>query len=280
MSGLTIRDIFVITYYKGKKMKNETNIKEKFIRLVKIMDKLRSETGCPWDREQTHESLRQFLLEEAYEVLELIDAGQYSDLQNELGDLLLQVIFHSQIAEEEGLFNIENVLLNINEKLINRHPNVFGNVIINNAQEQIVNWEKMKQKEGKKSVIDGVPKELSALLRAHRIQAKAATVGFDWQNAQQVWQKVEEEIGEFKEALNNSNPDAIEEEFGDILFSLVNLSRFIKVNPEDALRRTINKFADRFKKVETEMARQEKTLADSTLEEMDAIWEKVKQKKV
>jgi len=257
-------------------MNDLTRIKEQFERLVKIMETLRSENGCPWDREQTHESLRQFLLEETYEVIELIDAGLFHELKNELGDLLLQVIFHSQIASENDSFNIEDVLKIINKKLIDRHPNVFGDVVIKNADEQVINWEKMKKKEGKKSVLDGVPKELSALLRAFRIQAKAATVGFDWENDQQVWEKVEEEICELKSALSDGDSHKIEEELGDVLFSWVNLSRFIRVNPEDALRRTIAKFINRFHKIEHELANQGKSMTDVSLEEMDHIWNQIK----
>ena len=257
--------------------KKRTNTETEFTRLVEIMAKLRGEQGCPWDKEQTHKSLRQYLLEETYEVLELIDAGDYEGLRHELGDLLLQVIFHAQIASENKLFDIKDVLIRINEKLIHRHPNVFGNAIINNAEEQIINWEKMKKKEGKKSVLDGVPKELSALLRAHRIQAKAATVGFDWQNVEQVWQKVEEEMKEFKQAIHHQNSDNIEEEFGDLLFSLVNLSRFIHVNPEDALRKTIDKFIRRFRKIENYFSQQGKTLSEVSLQEMDSKWEEIKQ---
>jgi len=178
-------------------MKNLEEIKNEFARLVQIMERLRREDGCPWDREQTYESLRQYLLEETYEVLELIDTKKYDELKNELGDLLLQVIFQAQIAEEEERFTIVDVLKKINEKLIHRHSNVFGDVVVRNAEEQTVNWEKMKKKEDPhRSVIDGVPKQLSALLRAYRMQAKAATVGFDWENVQQVWEKVEEELTE------------------------------------------------------------------------------------
>lgn len=258
-------------------MKNMEQIQLQFARLIEIMEKLRSPEGCPWDREQTYESLRQYLLEETYEVLELIDAGHYDELKNELGDLLLQVIFQSQIAAEEGRFSILDVLMRINQKLIHRHSNVFGDVLVRNAAEQTVNWEKMKKKEKRdRSVIDGVPRELSALLRAHRIQAKAATVGFDWQNAQQVWQKLEEELGELKQALSQANPAEIELEFGDLLFTMVNLSRFIGVNPEDALRKAIEKFSTRFRELENEAARTHNSLENMDLEAMDRIWEQVK----
>jgi len=259
-------------------MKNIEAIKLQFARLVQIMERLRSENGCPWDREQTYESLRQYLLEETYEVLELIDSGKYDELKNELGDLLLQVIFQSQIAEEEGRFTILEILQQINQKLINRHSNVFGNVKVRNAEEQTINWEKMKKQEDRdRSVIDGVPQALSALLRAYRIQAKAATVGFDWENANQLWGKVDEELKELKQAVNQQQSDETEMEFGDLLFTMVNLSRFINVNPEDALRKSIQKFSNRFRAMEKEVVRLNKSLDDMELVEMDRIWEDIKQ---
>ncbi len=247
-----------------------------FDRLVAIMAALRGEKGCPWDREQTHRSLRQYLLEEAYEVLEAIDQERYDDLKEELGDLLLQVVFHAQIAAEQKRFSIVEVLESINEKLVRRHPHVFGQAKIRTAEEQTVHWENLKQHEGKASVVDGVPRELSALLRAHRVQSKAATVGFDWQNASQVWPKVEEELAELRRAYLAGDQNKVEEEFGDVLFSLVNLSRFIHVNPEDALRGTVDKFIRRFKQVERELKARGKGLHEATLEEMDEIWERIK----
>lgn len=252
------------------------SIKNEFGRLVMIMEKLRSDEGCPWDKEQTHDSLRQFLLEETYEVLETIDDKNYDELKYELGDLLLQVIFHAQISKEAHRFDIEDVLKGISDKLVFRHPNVFGDVEIKSAKEQTVNWEKMKRKEGKKSVIDGVPKELSALLRAHRIQSKAATVGFDWEKIQDVWDKVKEELAEFEQALQTKQQKDIEDEFGDILFTLVNLSRFINVNPEDAMRGATEKFIHRFKQVEQEIKKQGKQMNEATLNELDSIWDQVK----
>ncbi len=258
-------------------MKDIEAIRSEFARLVEIMEILRNKNGCPWDREQTYETLRQYLLEETYEVLELIDAKQYDELKNELGDLLLQVIFQSQIADEEGRFSILDVLKKINQKLIQRHSNVFGNVVVRNAEEQTVNWEKMKKKEDlDRSVIDGVPRQLSALLRAYRIQAKAATVGFDWENVYQVWEKVEEEVNELKQAINHQPQEEIEMEFGDLLFVMVNLARFINVNPEDALRKSIQKFSTRFRQMEQEVIRSNKSLDSMKLEEMDEIWEDIK----
>lgn len=258
-------------------MKDMNEVKAQFVQLVEIMEKLRSPGGCPWDREQTYESLRQYLLEETYEVLELIDAKQYDDLQKELGDLLLQVIFQSQIAEEENRFSIVDVLKNINQKLIYRHSNVFGDVKINNAAEQTINWEQMKKKEDQnRSAIDGVPKQLCALLQAHRIQAKAATVGFDWENAQQVRQKLAEELAELDQAIIENNPEAIEMEFGDLLFTMVNLSRFLNVNPEDALRKATRKFSARFREMEKKISLSEQSMPDMSLEQMDKVWDEVK----
>ncbi len=250
-----------------------------FEKLIGIMEKLRSDGGCPWDRKQTHRSLRQYLLEETYEVLETLDKNDVSALKEELGDLLLQVVFHAQIASENHEFDINDVMNSINKKLIFRHPNVFGDVEIKTAEEQTVNWEKLKKKEGRGSTISGVPKELPALLRAHRIQAKVATVGFDWSEIKDVWAKVDEEMAELKEATQLKDQQKIDEEMGDLLFSLVNLSRFLHTNPEDALRQTIEKFNDRFQKVETELKKRGKNPDESTLKEMDEIWEDIKKER-
>lgn len=258
-------------------MINQEDIKQKFLTLVQIMEQLRSQSGCPWDREQTYESLRQYLLEETYEVLELIDEGRYDELKNELGDLMLQVIFQSQIAAEEKRFTIADVLDNINKKLIHRHPNVFGNVEIRSAEEQTVNWEKMKKKEDvDRSVIAGVPRELPALLRAHRMQAKAATVGFDWPDEKPVWEKLDEEIRELNQAIAQNNQKEIEEEFGDLLFTVVNLSRFLKVNPEASLRKAVDKFSVRFQQLEKKVKQENRSLSEMTLDEMDEIWDQIK----
>ncbi|MFQ5648822.1 MAG: nucleoside triphosphate pyrophosphohydrolase [bacterium] len=252
------------------------NVGQQFQHLVKIMAKLRSPSGCPWDREQTHESLRQYLLEEVYEVLEAIDDGSHDDLKEELGDLLLQIVFHTQIASETNSFDVSDVLTAIAEKLIRRHPNVFGDLEIKTAREQSINWEKMKRAEGKTSTVDGVPKALSALLRAWRIQQKAATVGFDWRQPEPVWDKISEELAELKTACQGESDERIEEEFGDLLFSLVNLSRFLNLNPEDALRRTTDKFSRRFKKMEQYFERCGEQMSEKSLDEMDVIWEKIK----
>ena len=248
-----------------------------FEELVAIMARLRAEDGCPWDREQTHKSLRQHLLEEAYEVIEAIDLDDYEHLKSELGDLLLQVVFHAQMASEENRFAIGDVIESINEKLIRRHPHVFGDEKIETAAEQVVAWEKSKlTKEGKKSAIDGVPKQLPALLRAYRMQGKAAAVGFDWPTIDPVWKKFDEEVDELKEAITRGDKSHIEEELGDLLFTIVNISRFLKANPEDALRGTIEKFERRFKQVEAAISAQGRSIADASLEEMDEIWDAVK----
>ncbi|HNW58267.1 MAG TPA: nucleoside triphosphate pyrophosphohydrolase [bacterium] len=248
-----------------------------FARLVEIMALLRSEQGCPWDREQTHASLRQHLLEEAYEVIETIDEERYGELAGELGDVLLQVVFHAQMAAEAGLFTIEDVLEHINDKLERRHPHIFGDAVIHTAAEQTVAWEQSKlRKEGKKSAIDGVPRELPALIRAYRIQNKAAAVGFDWPQPEPVWDKIREEVGELEEAVGSAGAERISDELGDLIFSIVNVSRFLKVNPEDALRGTIDKFSRRFRLVEETLHRQGRKMEEATLAEMDHIWDEVK----
>jgi tetrapyrrole methylase family protein/MazG family protein len=258
--------------YNGSSEENRS-----FGRLVEIMALLRSEQGCPWDREQTHDSLRQHLLEEAYEVIETIDEKRYDELAGELGDLLLQVVFHAQMAAEAGLFDMGDVVEHINAKLIRRHPHIFGDAVIHTAAEQTVAWEQSKlKKEGKQSAIDGVPKELPALVRAYRIQNKAAAVGFDWPEVRPVWDKIREEIGELEEAVRSGRDVQISDELGDLLFSIVNVSRFLKVNPEDALRGTIDKFSRRFRLVEAALRSQGRTLAEATLAEMDRIWDEVK----
>jgi tetrapyrrole methylase family protein / MazG family protein len=249
----------------------------KFEKLIAIMARLRAKDGCPWDIEQTHKSLRQHLLEEAYEVIEAIDLDDSEHLKGELGDLLLQVVFHAQMASEEDRFSIDDVVDAINEKLIRRHPHVFGDTKIETSAEQTIAWEKTKlTKEGKESAIDGVPKQLPALLRAHRMQGKAAAVGFDWQKIEPVWGKFNEEMEELKEAIAHNNQSHVEEELGDVLFTLVNISRFLKANPEDALRGTIEKFERRFKQVEKTISAQGRFIGDASLEEMDEIWNAVK----
>lgn len=255
----------------------KTNIGEKFEKLVHIMTELRSDNGCPWDKEQTHVTLTQYLLEEAYEVLESIDENNDTALKEELGDLLLQVVFHAQIASEKNTFDIAKVIDAITDKLVRRHPNVFGDVKIKTAEERSINWEKLKKQEGKESILDGVPKALSALLRAKRLQQKASTVGFDWPVEEPVWQKILEEIDELKIAHQKESKERVEEEFGDLLFSLVNISRFLKINPEDALRKTSEKFITRFKNMEREFTLKGEEISEATLEELDVAWEKQKE---
>ena len=256
---------------------------DRFGELVQIMARLRGENGCPWDREQTHASIKPYLLEETYEVLESIDENDPAKLEEELGDLALQVVFHAQMADEAGLFTIADVLRGINEKLRRRHPHIFGDVKADTAQEVLFNWEQIKKLErektqGRASLLDGVPRELPALVRAHRLQEKASRVGFDWNEARQVFQKVEEELAELRAAMENEQPDRMEAELGDLLFSLVNLGRFIAVNPEEALRKTIARFIARFQYIEEELARRGTAPGQATLEEMDALWAEAKAK--
>jgi tetrapyrrole methylase family protein/MazG family protein len=250
---------------------------ELFAELVEIMARLRGEGGCPWDREQTHESIKPYLIEETYEVLEAIDEQDPAKLREELGDLVLQVVFHAQMAEEAEAFSIADVLASINDKLRRRHPHVFGDVKAETAQEVLFNWEQIKQAErrrekGEASLLDGVPRELPALLRAHRLQEKASRVGFDWAEAQEVLRKVEEELAELRAAMQAQGTDRMEAEMGDLLFALVNLSRFIAVNPEEALRKTIARFIARFRFIEEELVRRGRSLKQASLQEMDALW--------
>ncbi len=249
---------------------------KKFEKLVEVMAALRAENGCPWDKEQTHKSLRPYLIEETYEVLESLDDENMSELAKELGDLLLQIIFHAQIACENRTFTIDTIIDGIVDKLIARHPHVFGDVVINSAGEQSVHWEKIKKKEGKKSVLDGVPKIMPALGRAQRLQQKAATVGFDWPSIDGVWQKLDEEINELKQAVEAGNHDEIEDEFGDVLFTAVNLGRFINTNAEDCLRKAADKFIGRFQQVEAHFKNQGKEMNSASLDEIEAIWQQVK----
>jgi tetrapyrrole methylase family protein / MazG family protein len=252
-----------------------------FVELVEIMARLRGENGCPWDREQTSESIKPYLVEETYEVLEAIDEQDPAKLKEELGDLMLQIVFHARMAEEAGAFSIGDVLASINDKLVRRHPHVFGDVKAETAQEVLFNWEQIKQTErrqatGDASLLDGVPRELPALLRAHRLQEKASRVGFDWQEAQEVFRKVEEELDELRAAMQGQAADRVEAELGDLLFALVNLSRFLAVNPEEALRKTIARFIARFRYIEEELARRGRSLRQASLEEMDALWAEAK----
>lgn len=246
-----------------------------FRRLLDIMDELRAK--CPWDKEQTFESLRHLTIEETYELSDAIIEKDLDEIRKELGDLMLHIVFYAKLGEESGTFNIASVLEGINEKLIRRHPHIFGDVKVENANDVKDNWERIKLQEGRKSVLEGVPMSLPAMVKAYRIQDKARGVGFDWDNVGQVWAKVEEEIGELKYELANENtPGKREDEFGDLLFALINYSRFIDVNPETALERTNRKFIRRFKYLEEEAAKEGRQLHDMTLPEMDEIWNKAK----
>ena len=242
-------------------------------KLIKTVKKLRAQDGCEWDRKQTHETLVPYLLEETYEVIEAIENKDYAALKEELGDLLLHVIFQADLAEDNKIFSIEDSINNVNEKLINRHPHIFNNE--DNIKPEDVNWELTKQKEKKRdSVLDGVPIALPALLRARRIQEKAAGVGFDWDKKDQVFNKIKEEVGELKEALNSNN--GIEEELGDVLFSVVNLSRHLNLNPEKTLKLSIEKFSKRFKRIEKDLKNKNIQMQNLSLKELDAIWKKNK----
>ncbi|MBS1518010.1 MAG: nucleoside triphosphate pyrophosphohydrolase [Bacteroidetes bacterium] len=248
---------------------------DEFNEFVEIVKRLRTE--CPWDKIQTHLSLRRCLLEETYEVLEAIDRNNLSELKKELGDLLLQVVFHSNIAEEEKEFTLKEVIESESVKLIDRHPHVFGDLKVSGSEEVKRNWELLKKNEGRKSVIDGIPEQLPALLKAYRIQEKASKVGFDWKEEKPVFDKILEELDELKENVNSDKPHKdIEDEFGDFLFSVVNFARFHKINPEDALRRTVNKFKNRFSKIEEFANDNNLELGKMSLEEMDEIWNKAK----
>lgn len=250
--------------------------KNKFDELLEIMEILRGPTGCPWDKEQDHKSLIPFLLEETYEVIESINKNSIEDLKEELGDLLLQIVFHAQIAKESGEFNIDDIITGISTKLIRRHPNVFGDEKIDTAEEQSVNWEKLKKQEGKKSVVDGIPRAMPALSFAKRIQQRASTVGFDWQKTEDVWEKVIEEISELKHEIENQNQDKIEEEFGDLLFALVNYGRFLKIDPENSLKKATDKFILRFKKLEKRIEDKSLSMEELTLDELDREWNEIK----
>ncbi|GAQ94211.1 tetrapyrrole methylase family protein [Thermodesulfovibrio aggregans] len=251
---------------------------KKFDELVKIMEILRSEKGCPWDRVQTHDTLKRYLLEETYELIEAIENKEPESIKEELGDLLLQIVFHSQIAKEECNFDVEDVIQTIIQKMIGRHPHVFGEAEFKTPEEVLNQWDDRKREEGKlhESILDGVPKALPALLKAYKIQSRVAKVGFDWDNIGGVIDKIKEELGEVEEAINSGEKDKIEEEIGDLLFSIVNLARFLKIDPETALRKTNRKFEKRFRKLENLAKNKGKTLKDMTLKEMDNLWDEIK----
>ena len=250
-----------------------------FERLLNIMDELREK--CPWDQKQTMQTLRHLTIEEVYELSDAILDGDLNEVKKELGDLMLHIAFYAKIGSETNDFSITDVLNGIAEKLISRHPHIYGDVIVENEEDVKRNWEQLKLKEGNKSVLGGVPSSLPALIKASRIQEKAKGVGFDWEDKSQVWEKVEEELGEFKAEYNDKMPSEIDMEkaegdFGDLLFSLVNYARFIKINPEDALEKTNKKFIHRFKYLENKALEMGKPLKDMTLAEMDVFWNEAK----
>ncbi len=242
------------------------------------MEKLRSAEGCPWDREQTRESLKPYLIEEAYELIEALDAGDPSQIMEELGDLLFQIVFHCQIGRERGEFGIDDVIAKITDKMVGRHPHVFGDARFDTARAVSRQWHERKREEGKyrESMLEGVPKALPSLLRAQRLQARAARVGFDWKRVEDVFEKLREELREFDEAVESGERGRMEDELGDILFSLVNISRFLRINSEEALRKTNEKFTRRFRMIESKAAESGRDLSGMSLDEMDALWDEAK----
>jgi len=255
-------------------MTNRPTQLKAFDRLLTIMDELREQ--CPWDQKQTMETLRPLTIEETYELGDAILDADLNEVKGELGDLLLHIVFYSRIGSETNDFDISDVINGICEKLIHRHPHIYSDVKVKDETEVKQNWENLKLKEGKLSVLQGVPKSLPALVKACRIQEKVAGVGFDWEHSDQVWSKVEEEIRELKEEIVNKNQDAIEDEFGDVLFSLINYARFLNINPENALERTNKKFIKRFQYLEKKAKGLQKSLSEMTLAEMDVYWDEAK----
>lgn len=255
-------------------MNNRQTALQAFDRLLTIMDELREQ--CPWDKKQTLQSLRNLTIEETYELADAIVENDLKGIKEELGDLMLHMVFYAKIGSEKKAFDITEVLNSVCEKLINRHPHIYGDITVADEEEVKLNWEKIKLKEGKKSVLGGVPKSLPAMVKAYRIQEKAKQVGFEWETADQVWEKVEEETTELKQAIANEGKDRIEAEFGDMLFSLINYARFINVDPETALEHTNKKFINRFQAMEEQALANNKPLAEMTLTEMDNIWNEVK----
>lgn len=250
---------------------------ESFEKLLRIMDDLREK--CPWDKKQTFDSLRHLTIEETYELAEAIIEKDLDEIKKEVGDILLHIVFYAKLGSEEKAFDMKTIIDSLNEKLIRRHPHIYGDVNVENAEQVKENWEQIKLQEGRKSVLSGVPSTLPALVKAYRIQDKARGVGFDWDNVSQVWEKVEEEIEELKHELNSEDRDIekIEQEFGDILFALINYSRFIDVNPESALERTNKKFIKRFKYIEEKITEDGKDMRDMNLEQLDVYWNKAKE---
>lgn len=263
----------MLYYFCEKSLQMDARL-QAFERLLTIMDDLREK--CPWDKKQTLESLRYLSIEEMYELSDAILTNDLQEVKKELGDLMLHLVFYAKIASETNQFDITDVLNGICDKLVHRHPHIYGDIEVTTEEEVKQNWEKLKLKEGKKSVLEGVPRSLPAMVKAVRIQEKARGVGFDWNNSEQVWEKVEEELEEFKEELSQGDKEKTEQEFGDLLFSMINYSRFVGVNPEDALERTNKKFILRFQQMEAVLKKEGKDLSEMTLAEMDVYWEEAK----
>jgi XTP/dITP diphosphohydrolase len=257
------------------KINSRTEQLAAFNRLLDIMDELREK--CPWDKKQTLESLRHLTIEETYELADAILDDDLQEIKNELGDVLLHIVFYAKIGSEKQAFDIGDVANAISDKLIHRHPHIYGDVIVENEEDVKRNWEQLKLKEGKNSVLEGVPKSLPAVVKASRIQEKVAGVGFDWEKPEQVWEKVQEELSELNEEIKAGNKENTEKEFGDVLFSMINYARFIGVNPENALEKTNKKFINRFQYLEKEAKKEGKELSDMSLVEMDVYWEKSKE---
>lgn len=255
-------------------MTNKNAQLQAFERLLNIMDELREK--CPWDMRQTMQSLRHLTIEETYELGDAILDNNLEEVKKELGDLLLHIVFYAKIGSETNTFDMADVCNEICDKLIHRHPHIYGDVVVANEDEVKQNWEKLKLKEGKKSVLEGVPRSLPALVKASRIQDKAKGVGFDWEKPEQVWEKVQEELQEFQVEVQANNLQKMEEEFGDVLFSMINYARFLNINPEDALERTNKKFIKRFQYLESKAADLGKPLMDMSLAEMDVFWNEAK----
>lgn len=256
----------------------QTTHADAFTRLVKIMDELREQ--CPWDKKQTIHTLRQLTIEETYELADAITDTDWKGIKEELGDLMLHLVFYSKIGTEQGRFTLDEVLNDVCDKLIARHPHIYSDTHVNDEEDVKKNWEKLKLKEGKKSVLAGVPKSLPSMVKAMRLQEKAKQVGFEWDNKEQVWDKVEEEKKELFEAIASGDINKVEDELGDVFFSLVNFARFLQVDAENALERTNKKFIRRFTQMEEEALSTGKPLQDMTLEEMDGIWNRIKQKQI
>lgn len=261
-------------YTNSEPMNTRQQQLDAFNRLLDIMEDLRAK--CPWDKKQTLESLRHLTIEEVYELGDAILDNDLDEIKKELGDVLLHIVFYAKIGSEKEAFDIGDVANSICDKLIDRHPHIYGDTVVENEEQVKQNWEKLKLKEGKKSVLEGVPKSLPALVKASRIQDKVKGVGFDWEEPHQVWDKVQEELEELQVEVKKGDQDKVEAEFGDVLFSMINYARFLNVNPEDALERTNKKFIKRFQYLESKAAEMGKPLADMTLAEMDVFWEEAK----